>query len=133
METNSRYHYRPISLFSALSRVLEKLIFDKIYPVVLYTFCNSTKRFLQKTLNCHKFNRISSQLYISFDSPDTQYLIALYVDFQKAFDKVNHSLLLENLALIGIGGNCHRVVAVIWTAEGKLSEFRTLFHKNFPY
>ena len=40
---------------------------------------------------------------------DTHYLIALYVDFQKAYNKVNHFLFLEKLALIGTGRNCHKI------------------------
>ena len=100
-------NYRPIILLSALSRFLEKLVFDNIYPVLCTRFSIGQHGFCRKQkIKNTKLREYLHQLFISIDSAVTQNPVALYVEFQRSFNKVNHSLLFEKLVVIGIRGNC---------------------------
>ena len=97
-------NYRPISLLSAVSKLLETLIFNKLIPVVYPTLNPAQHGFRPKrstTTNLREY------LHGIFSCPDSNpsYLKTFYIDVQKAFDKVSHDLLLDKLSALGIGGN----------------------------
>ena len=97
-------NYRPISLCSAIAKVLEKLVTQRILSYLM------------------KFNLLSSQQhgFLPSRSTTTQLLSCLsdwtlakakkepcyviYLDFKKAFDSVDHSKLLHKLSSYGIEG-----------------------------
>ena len=54
-----------------------------------------------------RFDRMSADHFNwHFFPKKSSYLTTFYIDFQKAFNKVSHDLLLEKLSALGIGGNC---------------------------
>ena len=90
-------NYRPISLLSNISKVLERLIYDKIiYHVIPYI----KSRFM--------LNRSTTQQLLIFfhDIFSSKYQTdAVYLDISKAFDSVSHFHLLDKLTSINISGN----------------------------
>jgi len=92
-------NYRPISLLSNTSKVLEKLIYNKIILHVSNKINPAQFGFLQ--------NRSTTQQLLSFLSHvfDTRHqLDVIYLDISKAFDTVSHSHLLTKLLTFDIGG-----------------------------
>ena len=97
-------NYRPISLLMHINKVFEKLIHRRLY------------RFLQKhnilNQNQYGFRKNSSTTYAIYDLIENKlknldenlYTCALYIDLSKAFDTVNHSILLKKLDHHGIRG-----------------------------
>ena len=97
-------NYRPISLLMHINKVFEKLIHTRLY------------NFLQKNKilnsNQYGFRKNSSTAFAIYDLIENklknldQNLItcALYVDLSKAFDTVNHNILLKKLSHHGIRG-----------------------------
>ena len=95
-------NYRPVSLLSIVSKCLERLIFNKIYPVLDQDI----------NINQHGFRKgysTTTQLLEFYDKLQS-YLDqgiqcdAIYLDLAKAFDSVPHSLLLVKLKSFGICG-----------------------------
>ena len=89
-----------ISLLCTTSKVLEQLIYDKIYSHISNFISNSQFRFMR--------NRSSvQQLLILLDTIiNTKYQSdVIYLDIQKAFNSVSHNELLITLKAIGISGN----------------------------
>lgn len=92
-------NYRPISLLSILSKVLESIVYKKVIMFVRSSLSHSQFGFLA---NCSSV----SQLLLSFDKIMSHCDRGLptdmvYFDFKKAFDSVSHSILLFKLWSIG--------------------------------
>ena len=98
-------NYRPISLLPCVSKICEKLVFNQIYTYLIrnnlinanqsgFRPGDSTVR--QLTAICHRIGQ-------SLDNGDE--LLAVFLDFKKAFDKVWHKGLTYKLDNIGIRGS----------------------------
>ena len=103
-------NYRPISLLSTVSKLLEKLIFNKLYPLVSPFLSESQHGFRSKRSTETNLIEFLHHLFINIDSPSCDFLVAFYIDFKKAFDKVNHERLIEKLSLLGIGAACLKLL-----------------------
>ena len=93
-------NYRPISLLSNTSKILERLIYNKVTCHVSRFMSSQQFGFLK--------NRSSvQQLLVLFDTiMNTDHQIdIIYFDFKKAFDSVPHNELLYKLKAMGISGN----------------------------
>ena len=103
-------NYRPISLLSTVSKMLEKLIFNKLYPLVSPFLSESQHGFRSKRSTETNLIEFLHHLFINIDSRSCDFLMAFYIDFKKAFDKVNHERLIEKLSSLGIGGACLKLL-----------------------
>ena len=105
-EKQEASNYRPIRLRSALSKLLETLIFNKQISVVHPILNPAQHGFRPKRSTTT--NLIEYYLHEIFSCLDSNpsYLTTFCIDFQKAFDKVSHDLLLDKLSALSIGGNC---------------------------
>ena len=97
-------NYRPISLLSNINKILEKLMFNR-----LYSFLESQKSiynlqfgFRQKHSTNHALLSMTQQIKDNIDKGNLA--VGVFVDFQKAFDTVNHKILLRKLDHYGIRG-----------------------------
>ena len=98
-DSNCVKNYRPISLLSIVSKVLEGLIFNKIISHISKSISPSQFGF---TKNCSTLQ----QMLIFTDQIINSPLQAdvIYLDISKAFDSVSHSILLIKLWSMGITG-----------------------------
>lgn len=97
-------NYRPISLLSIFNKIFEKIIAKR-----LLLFWNK-----HNVLNQHQFGfrsghsttlaliNILDDIYKMIDSGE--FVMAIFFDIKKAFDTVNHSILLSKLEFYGIRG-----------------------------
>jgi len=97
-------NYRPICLLSNLNKILEKLIFSR-----LYTFLESHKclyslqfGFRAKHSIDHALIDITENIRNALDNK--YFACGIFVDLQKAFDTVNHNILLNKLNYYGVRG-----------------------------
>ena len=98
-DPNSIKNYRPISLLSNTSKVLERLIFNKIIGHVTKSISPFQFGF---TKNCSTLQQMLIFINQIINSPSQTDVI--YFDVSKAFDTVSHSILLKKLWLFGITG-----------------------------
>ena len=96
-------NYRPISLLPALSKILEKVIFNQLnyYFNSNNIFCGSQYGFRAKHSTelaaLHQVDDITNQM----DKGTIP--INIYLDLSKAFDTLDHTILLHKLHYYGIG------------------------------
>ncbi|XP_052561953.1 uncharacterized protein LOC120430056 [Culex pipiens pallens] len=93
-------NYRPISILSCLAKVLEKVVYDRLFPAV--------RRIISANQHGFMRNRSTTTNLLSFVSPTINVLEsggqvdAVYIDFEKAFDKVPHTLTIKKLKKLGL-------------------------------
>ena len=96
-------NYRPISLLCIMSKVLERLIYDKIINAVATSITPHQYGFQRGASTLQQLLVYFHQLVTSKDKID-----AIYIDFRKAFDSVPHNELLVKLWNMGITGTLWR-------------------------
>ena len=97
-------NYRPISLLSTLSKILEKIIFKRTINFFNKhtVFTNSQFGFRQKHSTIHALLNFIDKVAHAIDNHS--HLIGIFLDFSKAFDTINHNILLHKLSHYGIRG-----------------------------
>ena len=110
MKKNKFTNYRPVSLLPQFSKILEKL-FVKRLDIFLDKFevLHSSQYGFQK-------NRSTSVALLDLIESITNAIdnkkatIGIYIDLKKAFDTIDHKLLLNKLEKYGIRGNANNWV-----------------------
>ena len=95
--------YRPISLLCIISKVLEKIIYNKIIPFVSNSISSSQFGFRKNHSTMQQLLFFLESIYKSFGSNAQTDVI--YLDFKKVFDSVAHGELLVKLWSFGITGS----------------------------
>ena len=100
-------NYRPISLLPICGKILEKIIFNKLYNYLhsnnLITKNQSGFRPGDSTTN--QLLYLLDEIHQAFDSTESYEVRAVFLDISKAFDKVWHDGLIFKLEQNGISGN----------------------------
>ena len=104
-ERSTLWNYRPISVLPCFSKILKKIMFSRLYQYLLSNNMLYKKQFgFQKaTSTVHAIIELADQLHESFN--ENKFTIGVFIDLSKAFDTVNHKILLEKLNHYGIKGN----------------------------
>jgi len=95
--------YRPISLLPAISKILEKVIKERLLGFLKGSgvFTWYQYGFLKKEGVQNAVFDIIVRLQSALDRKKTA---GLFLDFRKAFDSLDHCVLLQKLSLAGIRG-----------------------------
>ena len=100
-EINQITNYRPISLLPALSKVFEKIIYNQIYNYFSANnlFFDGQYGFRQK----HSTELAALELYdkVSKSLDQNNIPFNIYIDLSKAFDTIDHQILLRKLKYYG--------------------------------
>lgn len=96
-DRNNLSNYRPISVLPVFSKGLEKLLHARIW------FHNKCQYGFRKGRSTELALLTQKEIILhAFDKK--QLVIVVYIDFSKAFDRLNHATLLEKLERYGIRG-----------------------------
>ena len=98
-------NYRPISLLPLPGKLIKKIVHNRISKFLEnHTLLNPNQGGFRK--NNSTINTIANYLDNIYDSINDKNLsLAIYIDFSKAFDTVNHDILLQKLSHLGLRHN----------------------------
>ena len=100
-------NYRPISLLSAFSKIYEKVMYTRVYDFLSQNCILNENQFgFRKGRSCEQA-LLTAQNEILNSLGKKQISLLLLIDFSKAFDMVDHTILLEKLHHYGIRGIAH--------------------------
>ena len=101
-------NYRPISVLPSFSKIMEKLVYNRLMAYltrhnILYDYQFGFRSHHDTTLAViEMIDRITAAI----DSKC--YSLGIFIDLSKAFDSINHQILLEKLHHYGIRGIAHK-------------------------
>ena len=97
-------NYRPISLLPAFSKIFEKLIHSRISNFFedKQLFSDNQSGFRKNRSTCTTINRFLVKLVEALENKHQ--VIGIFYDLSKAFDCIDHEILLEKLHYYGIRG-----------------------------
>ena len=90
-------NYRTISLLSNLSKIIEKLLYQGLCSFLEQSNCHFNCQFGFRNQHSRNHALISITQKICKALDDGKCVCGVFLDFQKAFDTVNHNILLSKL------------------------------------
>ena len=98
------FNHRPISLLSNIDKVLERLTYNHLYNFleincVIYDLQFG---FRQNYLTSHALIHLTDKIRKQLNSGN--FASGIFIDLQKAFDKVDHDIFIQKLHHCGIRG-----------------------------
>ena len=103
-------NYRPISVLSCINKIFEKLLAKRIYSFlekqkILYEFQYGFRTGHSTT---HALIEITDRIKLAINN--NELMCGIFLDLSKAFDTVNHNILLSKLDHYGFRGPVHNLL-----------------------
>ena len=105
---NNPSNYRPISVISAVAKMFEKIVYDQLYEYLngrnLLNASQSGFRSLHSTLTA--LLEATNSWSVNIDNGLVNGVV--FIDFRKAFDTIDHKIMLQKLGNYGVDPNSLR-------------------------
>jgi len=103
-------NYRPISLLPSFSKIMEKIIYKRLNCFLIENNILTREQFgfREKSTTDMAIHALLNNIQLSLDKK--RLVGGIFCDLQKAFDCVNHDILLEKMKYYGITGTASKLM-----------------------
>ena len=103
-------NYRPISSLPFLSKIYERCLYNRLisFSDKFKILCNNQYGFRKKLSTSDALIHLTENIYQSLN--DKCHHVSILIDLKKAFDTVNHQILMDKLFFYGIRGLPHQLI-----------------------
>ena len=103
-------NYRPVSLLTTISKIFERVFYSS-----LSNFLSDQKILIEFQFGFKKEHTTSMAILALLDQVISamergEYTVGIFLDFSKAFDTVNHKILLQKVDDYGVRGTSNKWV-----------------------
>ena len=119
-------NYRPISVLPCFSKILERIIYNRIinYLNDFNVLCDNQYGFRKNRSPSLALIDLCDRISSAFDR--REYAIGVFLDLSKAFDTVNHAILIDKLEHYGIRGLALEWVKSYFSERAQFVEFNNV-------
>ena len=97
-------NYRPISILPAISKILEKIAYNRLYKFLTDNNLLNTNQFGFRKGYSTDYAIIQSCDKIIDTLVRKEHIIGIFLDLSKAFDTIDHKILINKLSYYGVRG-----------------------------
>ena len=98
-------NYRPISILPCFSKVLERVIYNRLLNYFETNNLLSNKQYGFRQNRSTDLALVDMVDKIATAIDNKEHTVGIFLDLSKAFDTLDHSILLKKLSMYGIRGN----------------------------
>ena len=110
-------NYRPITLLPIISKVMESIVADEMTQYLeAKNILSSAQHGFRRRRSCLT-NLLLVRDCWTKEVDEGHQVDVIYLDFSKAFDRVQHSVLLHKLSALGIDGLCYAGLNITYKKE----------------
>lgn len=102
-------NYRPISVLPVISKIFEKIIYNRLDAYLTSINFLYPKQYGFRTMSNTLSATVDLVNKIKNSIDEKKIALGIFIDLKKAFDTVSHELLLNKLNDIGINGTAHKI------------------------
>ena len=125
-------NYRPVSMLPIFGKILEKVIYGR-----LYNYLTSMNIIYDKQFGFRKNHSTTHAINYSINKilkevEDKKHVIGVFIDLSKAFDTINHKKLLIKLEHYGIRGVCLNLIRSYLSNRTQFTNFQQILSDECP-
>ncbi len=122
-EKNQFNNYRPISLLSSMSKIFEKIVYKRLYNFIEHSLYDKQFGFRAKRSTVQAILEFCADTIESMEN--RKFSLATFLDLSKAFDTIDHNILLNKLKMYGVRG-----IALKWFQSYLTDRSHFIQYKN---
>ena len=123
-------NYRPISVLTSFSKIFEKLIYTRLNMHIISNKILANEQYgFRSNTSERAIYQLTNKILTALDNKE--WVGGIFCDLSKAFDNVDHDLLIEKLKFYGITGTASKLIKSYLTNRFQRVKIRNNHYRNF--